>query len=42
MATFYGYGKEILYYANSIDIKLDEEILKEVDDIHLLDPNPCV
>ena len=21
MATFYGYGKEILYYANSIDIK---------------------
>ena len=27
---------------NSTNLKLSEEILKEVNDIHLLDPNPCV
>jgi len=27
---------------DSIDINLSEEILKEIEQIHLLDPNPCV
>ena len=27
---------------DSIDIKFSEEILKEIEDIHLADPNPCV
>ena len=27
---------------NSIEIKLNEEILKEIQEIHLSDPNPCV
>ena len=27
---------------DSIDIKINDEILKEIDNIHLLDPNPCV
>ena len=31
--------KENIY---SIDITLSKEILKEIEDIHLSDPNPCV
>ena len=27
---------------DSIDIKLSDEILREIEDIHLSDPNPCV
>ena len=27
---------------DSIDISLSKEILKEIEDIHLSDPNPCV
>jgi aryl-alcohol dehydrogenase-like predicted oxidoreductase len=27
---------------NSIDIALTEEMLREIEDIHLSDPNPCV
>ena len=27
---------------SSIDITLTEEMLKDIDDIHLSDPNPCV
>ena len=27
---------------DSIDITLSEETLKEIEDIHLYDPNPCV
>mgnify|MGYP000442211638 CR=1 FL=1 len=27
---------------NSIDITLTEEMLKDIEDIHLSDPNPCV
>ena len=27
---------------DSTNLKLSKEILKEVNDIHLLDPNPCV
>ena len=27
---------------SSIDIKLSDEILKEIEKIHLSDPNPCV
>jgi aryl-alcohol dehydrogenase-like predicted oxidoreductase len=27
---------------DSIDITLSKEILKEIEDIHLSDPNPCV
>jgi len=27
---------------DSIDIKLSDEILREIEDIHLADPNPCV
>ena len=27
---------------DSIDISLSKEILKEIEDIHLYDPNPCV
>ena len=27
---------------NSIDLDLSEEILGEIEDIHLSDPNPCV
>ena len=27
---------------DSIDITLSKEILKEIEDIHLYDPNPCV
>ena len=27
---------------DSIDLNLSEEILKEIEDIHLSDPNPCV
>ena len=26
----------------SIDITLSKEVLKEIEDIHLSDPNPCV
>ena len=26
----------------SIEIKLSKEILEQIDDIHLSDPNPCV
>ena len=27
---------------DSIDIKFSDEILREIEDIHLADPNPCV
>jgi len=27
---------------NSIDITLTEEMLKDIEDIHFSDPNPCV
>ena len=27
---------------DSIDIKLNREILEEIEEIHLSDPNPCV
>ena len=27
---------------DSVDIKLTEEILNDIQDIHLSDPNPCV
>ena len=27
---------------DSIDINLSKDILREIEDIHLLDPNPCV
>ena len=27
---------------DSIDINLSKEALKEIEDIHLSDPNPCV
>ena len=27
---------------DSIDITLTDDILKEIEDIHLYDPNPCV
>ena len=27
---------------DSIDLKLSEEILKEIEDVHLSNPNPCV
>ena len=27
---------------NSINIDLSDEILREIEDIHLADPNPCV
>ena len=27
---------------DSIDITLSQEVLKEIEDIHLSDPNPCV
>ena len=27
---------------NSIDVILDENILKEIEDVHLTNPNPCV
>ena len=27
---------------DSIDIRLSDEILREIEDIHLADPNPCV
>ena len=27
---------------NSIDITLSKEILEEIEEIHLFDPNPCV
>jgi len=27
---------------DSIDISLSKEILQEIEDIHLSDPNPCV
>ena len=27
---------------DSIDITLSNDILKEIEDIHLSDPNPCV
>ena len=27
---------------DSIDITLTDDILKEIEDIHLFDPNPCV
>ena len=27
---------------DSIDINLSDEILREIEDIHLADPNPCV
>ena len=27
---------------NSVDITLPEEALKDIEDIHLSDPNPCV
>ena len=27
---------------DSIDVSLSKELLKEIEDIHLSDPNPCV
>ena len=27
---------------DSIDLKLSNEILKEIEDVHLSNPNPCV
>ena len=27
---------------DSIDLKLSEQILKEIEDVHLSNPNPCV
>ena len=27
---------------NSINITLNKDILKEIEDVHLSDPNPCV
>ena len=27
---------------DSIDVRLDENILKEIEDVHLTNPNPCV
>ena len=38
-ATTMGQLKENI---DSIDIKFSDEILKEIEDIHLSDPNPCV
>ena len=34
--------KQLEENIDSIDIKLTEEILDEIEDIHLSDPNPCV
>ena len=34
--------KQLEENINSIDITLNSEILKEIEDIHLSDPNPCV
>ena len=34
--------KQLEENINSIDITLTEEMLQDIEDIHLLDPNPCV
>tara|TARA_B100002052_G_C15798543_1_gene559942 strand:- start:42 stop:1097 length:1056 start_codon:yes stop_codon:yes gene_type:complete len=34
--------KQLKENIDSIDLKLNKEMLNEIEDIHLLDPNPCV
>ena len=34
--------KQLEENINSIDITLTEEMLQDIEDIHLFDPNPCV
>ena len=34
--------KQLKENIDSIDIKLNSEIIKKINEIHLLDPNPCV